>query len=198
MPLRHPDGSGRGLAASFDRNTRAWPHWSWRFVAMPHARSAPSFPARGLALGLVLILTLPAPAAAGGDPALRAMAARAHAVLVGVCESVRSRWDEGRRTVVTDAVLAVEAYAKGDLGRRVVVTEPGGILPQYNLRVAVADAPRFEAGERALLFVWTDPRGVHRVLGGARGKLAVRTDPTTGELAVHGSPLRSLLADLSR
>jgi hypothetical protein len=161
---------------------------------LPRAAAA----AARTALVLAALLVGAAPPSADAQPPLRALRAHADVIVVGVCESVQSRWDPVARLIVTDAVFAVDRSVKGPRGPRVVITEPGGALPELNLRLTVPHAPTFAPGERALLFLWIDPGGAHRVVGGSHGKLPVTPDPSSGAPAVRGTPLADLLDDLTR
>src|SRR5262249_3534306 len=96
-------------------------------------------------------------------PNLGEMVAHAHAIFLGTCETSVSRWDDATRTIFTDSTFAVTQYLKGDLGPRITLTEPGGVLPQMNLMMVIPHFPHFHAGEEVVVFVWTDLQGTHHV-----------------------------------
>ncbi len=91
--------------------------------------------------------------------------------------------------IFTTSTFRVEKYLKGNLGPSIRITEPGGVLPENNLAMIVPQFPTFNQGEEVVVFVWTEPRGTHRVLGASEGKHTVRMDPTTGRKMVQGKPL---------
>jgi hypothetical protein len=118
------------------------------------------------------------------------MTQQSSAILLGRCVEVRSVWSADRRQIYTENVFEVNEYYKGDLGRRVVISEPGGEIG--NMVYEVSGVPRFEVGEQAVLFVWTGPSGRHQVIGFTQGKFAVERD-SAGMLnlrqAVNGEPM---------
>jgi hypothetical protein len=121
------------------------------------------------------------------------MAYQSSAIFLGVCNYSKSRWDEAKRMIFTDSTFRVKEYLKGDLGSVVTITELGGVLPEFNLALTVPHSPQFYAGEEVILFIWTDPQGIHRVLGASQGKCSVRADPATGDKTVQGVPLEEFL-----
>ncbi len=137
------------------------------------------------------------PGAAALDPTLATayrLAPYAEAIVRGTCRSARSRWDAARRLIVTDAEIAVAETLRGPTRRSLVVTEPGGALPERNLGMLVPDGPRFAPGEELLLFVARDARGDMRIVGGAAGRLDVTHDRVTGERRIGRTSLEELRA----
>lgn len=122
------------------------------------------------------------------------LAPYADSVVRGTCRSARARWDAARRLIVTDAEITVAETLRGPARRSLVVTEPGGALPERNLGMVAPDGPRFAPGEELLLFVARDARGETRVVGGAAGRLEMTRDRVTGELRAGRTSLAQLRA----
>ncbi len=121
-----------------------------------------------------LLLLLLAPAGAGAGT-LRAKsveesARTSDAVVRGKVVSTSSRWDGGH--IVTDVEIAVASAWKGQPGRRVTVTIPGGVVGDLGQHVDAA--PKFTVGEDVVVFVQRAPNGkLLRVNGLAQGKYRV-------------------------
>src|SRR5206468_2350168 len=128
-----------------------------------------------MALFLLSVTLLAAVGTARGAD-LQEMVRQSSAIFVGTCQMATSRWDEVSRMIFTDATFRAQSYVKGDLGPMVTITEPGGILPDMNLMMMSPDFPRFAPGEEVVLFVWVDPNGTRRVVGGRMGKFVVTSD----------------------
>jgi hypothetical protein len=129
----------------------------------------------------------------GTQSTLAQMVSQAHAIFLGTCSSSQSRWDEAKRMIFTDSTFLVQEYLKGNLGPVVTLTEPGGVLPEWNLEMIVPDFPQFHEGEEVVLFIWTDPHGTHQVLGASRGEHNVTVEPATGKKMVDGECLEEFL-----
>lgn len=111
------------------------------------------------------------------------MTEQSSAILLGRCVEVRSAWSADHAEIVTHNVFEVREYYKGNLGSRVTITELGGQVG--NLVAEYSGIPRFRVGEEAVLFVWTDPLGVHQVIGLTQGAFRVRRDAKTGEILLR-------------
>ncbi len=101
-------------------------------------------------------------------------------VLVGSVESVESYYiSEG--VIVTDITIVTEDNVKGHLnkGGRVILRQPGGRVGPIVRHVT--SLPQFREGEEVVLFLQMQKRTGPVVVGGARGKLMIRTDALTGE-----------------
>jgi hypothetical protein len=105
--------------------------------------------------------------------------------IICTCQAVsqESRWDPDQNAVVTDVKLQVEEYLKGAAGSDIAVQTLRGVAAPG---LTPADAPVFEQGERAILFLQPIvPRSVdgerYQVVGGVQGKFTIRTNPKTGE-----------------
>ncbi|MBI3896287.1 MAG: hypothetical protein HY313_10210 [Acidobacteria bacterium] len=90
----------------------------------------------------------------------------------------RAEWNEIHTLIYTIYTFQAIEYLKGDLGPSFELHEPGGELD--GLSMSVAGVPRFSPGQEAVLFLWTDSRGLHQVTGFEQGNLALQNDPQTG------------------
>lgn len=103
---------------------------------------------------------------------LEEMTAQSQAILLGRCVQVTSAWNAAHSDIVTNSVFEVSQYYKGSLGKRVTITELGGQVGEWVSEYT--GIPRFQAGEEAVLFVWTGPDGAHQVIGLTQGKFRVQ------------------------
>ena len=92
------------------------------------------------------------------------------------------------RTIITRIDFRVDEVLKGTAGPGVLqLSQPGGQVG--DVVAAVADAPSFAVGERALLFLSRRPDGLLRVAHLYMGKFSVEHDVTLGEpVAVRRVP----------
>jgi hypothetical protein len=120
------------------------------------------------------------------------MAERSSAAFLGRCVAVEGELDPGEFGMVTHNVFEVQEYYKGDLGRRVVISEPGG---EVGGRVThYPGTPQFQPGDEVVLFVWTGPSGRHQVIGLTQGSFRVARDPQTGEIMLkQDSPMARVI-----
>ncbi len=105
------------------------------------------------------------------------LTAESHAVAYAKIVASRVEWNESRTLIYTIYTVQPMEYLKGDLGPSFELHEPGGEMD--GLSMAIASVPVFSVGEEAVLFVWTDARGQHQVIGFEQGVLTVQTDPAT-------------------
>ena len=119
------------------------------------------------------------------------MTEQSSAIVLGRCVAVRSEWNADHSNIVTHNVFEVRQYYKGSLGALVTITEFGGQVG--NMVAEYSGIPQFQVGEEAVLFVWTDPRGQHQVIGLTQGKFRVGRDSSTGgvvlQQAFSGEPM---------
>jgi len=119
------------------------------------------------------------------------MTEQSSAIVLGRCVAVRSEWNADHTKIVTHNVFEVRQYYKGALGARITITELGGQVG--DLVAEYSGIPHFAVGEEAILFVWTDPRGQHQVIGLTQGKFRVGRDANTGtavlQQAFSGEPM---------
>src|SRR3954462_12182821 len=91
-------------------------------------------------------------------PSDRALVAASKAIVVATAGTSQGRWAPGG-WIETVTELRVEEAIKGPVsaGETIRVTELGGIAG--DIGYAVAGSPRYEKGERVLLFLETNDRG---------------------------------------
>ena len=91
----------------------------------------------------------------------------AWAIARGRIVAVDAQWTDGRRTIETMVTLEPEAYLKGQLGGTVQFRVPGGSLGRF--RNIVVGAPRFEVGQRVIVFLGARGPSVPYILGLSQG-----------------------------
>jgi hypothetical protein len=100
-------------------------------------------------------------------------------IVYGKIIASRVEWDQGHTTIQTVYTVQPYDYLKGQLGSTFELEEIGGELDGW--RVYVPGVPVFSVGDEEVLFVWTDHRGRHQVIGYEQGAIAVRSDSSTGQ-----------------
>jgi len=143
-------------------------------------------------VGLLLLATGRGAAAVLIHLTVEEMAEKSSAVFLGRCVAVKSALDPDEFGMVTHNVFEVQEYYKGHLGRRVVITEPGG---EVDGRVThYPGTPQFQPGDEVVLFVWAGPSGRHQVIGLTQGAFRVARDPQTGEILLkQHSPMARVI-----
>jgi hypothetical protein len=106
---------------------------------------------------------------------LAALTATADRIVVGEVLSVTSRWETGRRRIMTSVEINVAESWKGDVptSRRVTIQQPGGQVGDIEMKVHGLAV--FREGERAVLFL----RGTDRasvVVGFGQGMRRLTPD----------------------
>ena len=135
--------------------------WALALVVWPGATAAQTPAVRGL------VLTVPE------------LARSVELVVVGEVVDTRGEWNGTRGTIITRIDFRVDEVLKGTAGPGVLqLSQPGGQVG--DVVAAVADAPSFAVGERALLFLSRRPDGLLRVAHLYMGKFAVEHDVTLG------------------
>lgn len=127
-----------------------------------------------LVLAAALSLTLPARATVLVPLDTAGLTARANRVVLGVVESLASRWSDNHAVIFTEATVRVTKTYKGAAqpGDVILVRREGGSSGGIGMRVA--GAATFTVGEEVLIFV--EQRGVASwTVGMAQGKLSVVT-----------------------
>lgn len=130
-------------------------------------------------LGLITLATvllagaLPATASTFVAMSQKELLARADAIVEGRIVDLESFWTESGRLIATDATLAVDEVLSGRAPRALTVRTFGGQVGA--MRVEAHGFPRFEDGERVLLFLTRDRDGTYRVLGYQLGHYRVVT-----------------------
>ncbi len=124
----------------------------------------------------------------------------AHAIARGRVVAVDAQWTAGRRTIETLVTLETERYLKGGLGQTVRFRVPGGTVGRFNN--VIVGAPRFEVGQRVIVFLGARGPTVPYVLGLNQGvfRLVAQNDGATTVLpppvlaGVSGSIVRGSAA----
>lgn len=109
---------------------------------------------RRIAVLLVAVLVaaaLPSAASTFLARTTEELVANSSAVVTGRVVSVDSFWNEDHSLVLTEVVFEVERTVVGVAPRFVTVTTAGGTVDDYT--VVAHGFPKFQEGERALLFV---------------------------------------------
>ena len=128
-------------------------------------------------------------------PTFAEMVARADLVFVGTVVGSHSEW----RTVGSDRVIftmtdfKTEEVLKGTASKVVTLQFLGGTVGDVTL--SVSGTPRFESGERVVLFVEKNGTQVCPLVGVFHGKFTVKSDGKTGrEIVVmhNGHPLKDV------
>lgn len=132
----------------------------------------------------LLLFASPALATIVEALSLRELVRASSLIVIGQVESQRARYDEQGR-IVTDVTLRVEESLHGAVARssRITIERLGGAVGDIGMHVE--GEPRFENGERILLFGqrFVTPRGpVVRPVGMAQGVL-----PIEGEMVLPNS-----------
>ncbi len=133
---------------------------------------------------------------------LAELAHDAQAIARGRVVAVDPQWTAGRRGIETTVTLDTERYLKGGLGETVRFRVPGGTIGRFNN--VIVGAPRFEVGQRVIVFLGargpTVPfvlglsQGVFRLVAQENGATAVLPPPILPGVSgpvVRGSAARS-------
>ncbi|MBI3845793.1 MAG: hypothetical protein HY292_14260 [Planctomycetes bacterium] len=146
--------------------------------------------AAGALLGVLVAKAQAAPASLGMTMTMDDLAAGSDAIVVGRVQSTTCREGsyDGLGTILfTDVTIEVEqtCMIRGALPpqRLLTIAVPGGEIGDTVL--VCSEAPRFEIGERVLVFV-RDVRSEHRVWGLDAGKYTIERDVVQGRA---GAPL---------
>ncbi len=117
------------------------------------------------------------------------MAVAADQILIGEVVGMRAQVAVRRNSIHTFVTIEVDEFLKGERrGRRMVTLRIlGGEAEGY--RLVVPGSPRFELGERVLVFSEGAAGRIPGVLGLAAGKFSLDQDPRTGEPTLRRSLL---------
>ncbi|MBI2820150.1 MAG: hypothetical protein HYX73_09245 [Acidobacteria bacterium] len=135
---------------------------------------------RKLLPALLLLLVFPAVAAATTLLAmyLDDLTSESQTVAYGRVVGARTEWDTAHNWIFTVYTIQPTQYLKGNLGTSFELREPGG--ERDGIGMIVAGVPQFQVGQESVLFVWTDPKGFHQVIGFEQGAVLIATDSATG------------------
>ena len=124
--------------------------------------------------GLVISISLLLMTAPGSTQAqareLPLLVRTAPNIAVGKVRSVVSRFSAGGHTIVTEITIEVLESLKGNVGQRVTLLEPGGLVGDVLQRVS--GVPSFQPDEQVLLFLEPRPAGFYRLLEGGKWALS--------------------------
>ncbi len=109
------------------------------------------------------------------------LAARADLVLLGEAVDIASH-KEANGNIYTLVTSSVEQIFKGETANEVVIRIPGGKLDEQ-IQV-VEDAPSFQLGERAVIFLEKGD-GIFRAVGGFQGKLTIDKNNMVGNVPLQ-------------
>jgi len=112
---------------------------------------------------------------------LAELARDARVIARGQVVAVDGRWTDDRRTIETLVTLETETYLKGELGPTLQFRVPGGTLGR--LRNIVIGAPRFDVGQRVVVFLGVRGPSVPYILGLNQGVYRLGTT-RTGQVLV--------------
>ncbi|MBI4465599.1 MAG: hypothetical protein HY647_12920 [Acidobacteria bacterium] len=106
------------------------------------------------------------------------LTAESPVIAYGKVLASRTEWNNAHTLIYTVYTVQATEYLKGDLGPSFELQEPGG--ERDGLSMSVAGVPQFRVGQEAVLFLWTDPQGLHQVTGFEQGNLTIQSEPQTG------------------
>ena len=100
-------------------------------------------------------------------------------VIYGRVIESRARWDPATATIWTRTELLVIDGPKGQPGKSVAITEPGGVINGRG--VMYPGTPQFRPDQEVVLFLYRAPGNRLRVTGLLQGVYVVVADALTGE-----------------
>jgi len=129
------------------------------------------------------------------SPTFEEMVDRADLVFVGRVVNSSAAWRSvgTNRVIFTQIEFEMKEVLKGRAGNSVTLQFLGGTVGEVTLEVA--DVPRFDAGDRVLLFVEGNGIQFCPVVGVFHGKFGLRKDEQSGRETVlmhDGRPLRDV------
>ena len=110
------------------------------------------------------------------------LARAATLIAYGRIVAVQARVAADTRRIEREVTFGVVDCYKGDLGRTVTFTVPGGRLGHY--RTVMVGAPEFREGEEVVLFLTTTAPDALHLVGLAQGVFRVVPDTRTGQRLV--------------
>jgi hypothetical protein len=130
-------------------------------------------------------------------PTFEELVNQAEAIFQGVVTDVRSEWagTGAERHIVTSVTFRVEDRLKGDVGAIYSIRLLGGTLNGQTM--VVTDAPKFEAGDRDILFVENNGSQFVPLVGIAHGRFRVDREQITGREVVMTNE-RKAVSDVSQ
>ncbi len=154
---------------------------------------------RLIALLLLLLSCAVTPATSVLAPTFGRLVASADLIFTGQILAQRCEWQErrGRRSIVTLVTVGVESIHKGQAESVVTLQFLGGKVGDVSLEVA--EMPRFNNGERAVLFVEGNGTNASALVGFYHGRFPLRRESDGPDRVLHhdGKPLLDV-ADIGR
>jgi hypothetical protein len=143
-----------------------------------------------LALGLVR----PGIATTVIPPSFDDLVDQSDVIFQGTATQVKSEWvgEGSERHIMTYVTFTVEDALKGNPGRTYTLRTFGGTVDGETM--AVADAPKFEVGNKDILFVQNNGSQVVPLVGIMHGRFRIRQDETGRAIVAtnEGEPVRSV------
>ncbi len=134
-------------------------------------------------LAISILATVPAVASTFLHMSSKELITEADALIQGRVVELSSFWTESGRLSATEVMIEVEETLLGEAPATVTVRTFGGEVG--DIKVEAHGFPRFERGERVLLYLTTDPDdGTVRVLGYQQGQFRIVTRNDGVTLAV--------------
>ena len=137
-----------------------------------------------LLIGALLFALAAAPMTASTFLAMnqKELIAASEAVVQGEVLKVHSFWDASGRMVVTEALVRVEEHILGEAPTVVRVETFGGEVDGFMFEAA--GFPKFEAGQRMILFLSPEKNGTARIAGYQFGQFHILRDKAGVDVAV--------------
>ncbi|MGI9086740.1 MAG: hypothetical protein ACR2HH_03200 [Chthoniobacterales bacterium] len=113
-------------------------------------------------------------------PTFDQLVAEADLIIQGKVSEVKSQWvgEGGQRHIVSYVTVQVEDTLKGNPGATYTLRMLGGTVDGETM--AVSDAPKFEVGDRDILFVKDNGKQFIPLVGIMHGRFHVQKDEQTG------------------
>lgn len=132
-----------------------------------------------LLLAGLSLFPVPAHATQVAYRSLESLGADSPVVVRGEVSGVRTYWNDARTRILTEVSVRVSDRFKGAPSGEVRIVQMGGVLD--GVRMTVAGALQWQAGEDVVLFLEDSLPGRYRVAGFSQGRFDVERDPRTGE-----------------
>ena len=115
----------------------------------------------------------------GDELTLPALVSRSDTIVAGEVLDLKPSWNAERSDIFTTVILRVDRRLKGSGGDVIRFSIPGGAMGDEWIRVT--HAPRFELGERALVFLRSGGGRLPTVVGMEAGKRHLAADEDGSE-----------------
>ena len=135
-----------------------------------------------LALFALVVAAIPVGASTFVALSRGELVAQSNAIIEGEVLKVNSFWTRSGRMVVTEALVRVTETIAGNAPSVVAVRTFGGEVDGF--RVEAHGFPKFEVGERVVLFLQDQPNGTAEVTGYRQGHYRIVRDKAGVETAV--------------